>query len=197
MYSFNLHAVHNCGSPPTVENAAPPSGMTTFGSLVTYVCRSGYSPDRTDAAVCTMMGWSNVPKCQGTENTCGLTLTVWLLSPVHINFREKDHRYRMAEWRTKKKCTIPEKCTVSHAWGYQGWRNRSGWSGFGWTTFWWSSNEYSKVLCTHSYIIRLLTAHLHAESCFLTVQLTIKIKIWRCVAFVLGAGPLLSCFHHP
>ena len=86
-----------------MENAEPPSGMTIFGSLVTYVCRSGYSPDGTDTAVCTMMGWSNVPKCQGTENTCGLTLTVWLLSPVHINFKEKDHRCRMAEWRATKK----------------------------------------------------------------------------------------------
>ena len=88
MYCFNLHAVHNCGSPLPVENAASHSGMTTFGSLVTYVCRSGYSLDRTGAAVCTMMEWYNVPKCQGTENTCELTLTLWLLSPVHINFKE-------------------------------------------------------------------------------------------------------------
>ena len=43
-----------------------------------------------------------MPKCQGTENTCELTLTLWLLSPVHINFKEKDDRCRMAEWRTKK-----------------------------------------------------------------------------------------------
>ena len=70
----------------------------------------------------------------------------------------------------------------------QGQRNLSGWSSFGRTTCRRSSNQYSKILakCTcvlyqefftkHVLYYRptphVLTAHLHGESCFLTVQLT-------------------------
>ena len=85
-----LHAVHDCGSPLAVENADSPSGMTTFGSLVTYNCKSGYSPDRDGAAVCTMSGWINVPKCQGTGHT---RIDIELFGYFfYFIFREKDHR---------------------------------------------------------------------------------------------------------
>ena len=69
-----------------------------------------------------------------------------------------------------------------------------------------SSNQYSKTLRTRHSCVKecnkhVLTAHLLAESCFLTVQL----KFFRTTcetdscyaAHILGAVPLLSCFRRP
>ena len=98
-----LHAVHNCGSPRAVENADSPSGMTTFGSLVTYNCKSGYSPDRDGAAVCTMSGWINVPKCQGTGHIRGLTLNCLVtFSSSYLGKRITDVHWVIIRWRNEE-----------------------------------------------------------------------------------------------
>jgi len=90
----------------------------------------------------------------------------------------------------------------------QGQWNWSSWSSFGLTTFQRSSNQYSKVLRPHRLCMRknvikcVLTAHLHAESCFLTVQLknffhTACKTNSSCVASVKSRTTLESCFRHP
>lgn len=57
--------IHDCRSPPVVSNANSSSASTSFGSVVSYVCSSGYrlSSAVDDGAVCTLSGWINVPTC--------------------------------------------------------------------------------------------------------------------------------------